>query len=113
MCGSLCLHRVGDNTNSNIPLTQILRRSNTEYAILCYGNVGRSQIASLQARIMKQEQTQQETQLNSVAREARQGGGEGAEGVQGAVSPARPGRRQVHRCANCDIEFFWSPTIVQ
>ncbi len=51
--------------------------------------------------------------MNSVAREARQGGGEGAEGVQGAVSPARPGRRQVHRCANCDIEFFWSPTIVQ
>lgn len=21
--------------------------------------------------------------------------------------------RQIFRCANCDIEFFWSPTVVQ
>jgi hypothetical protein len=24
-----------------------------------------------------------------------------------------PASRQVHRCANCDIEFFWPPTAVQ
>ena len=23
------------------------------------------------------------------------------------------GQRQLHHCANCDIEFFWSPTVVQ
>jgi hypothetical protein len=37
-------HGPGD---SNMFLTLILRRSNTDYAILFYGNVGRSQLASL------------------------------------------------------------------
>jgi hypothetical protein len=58
---------------------------------------------------MKQEQTQQGTQLNSVARQGPSpvGGDE--------VQTARPeaGSRQVYRCANCDIEFFWSPIVVQ
>jgi hypothetical protein len=26
---------------------------------------------------------------------------------------ADAGERQVYRCANCEIEFFWSPTIVR
>ena len=29
-----------------------------------------------------------------------------------AQSP-NPAARQVFRCANCEIEFFWSPTVVQ
>jgi hypothetical protein len=59
--------------------------------------------------MMKQEQTQQGTQLNSAAFE-------GQRLVREDVVPsARPDteKRRVHRCANCDIEFFWSPTIVQ
>lgn len=33
----------------------------------------------------------------------------------GEVPSARrdPAQRQVYRCANCDIEFFWPPTIVK
>ncbi|HVU67647.1 MAG TPA: hypothetical protein VHD63_10980 [Ktedonobacteraceae bacterium] len=59
--------------------------------------------------MMNQEETQQETQANSAAFE-----GQRVERA-GAASPAQPdrGQRRVHRCANCDIEFFWSPTIVQ
>lgn len=33
-------------------------------------------------------------------------------GVFSSAQPG-PGKRQVHRCTNCDIEFFWSPTIAQ
>ncbi|MGH2478129.1 MAG: hypothetical protein ACRDHW_00520 [Ktedonobacteraceae bacterium] len=29
-----------------------------------------------------------------------------------AQSP-NPAARQAFRCANCEIEFFWSPTVVQ
>jgi len=59
---------------------------------------------------MKQEQTQQGTQSNNATSP-----GEQRPVQEGAAQSARPdvGRRQVHRCANCDIEFFWSPTVVQ
>lgn len=29
------------------------------------------------------------------------------------MEQAQPEPRPVHRCANCDIEFFWSPTVAQ
>ena len=61
---------------------------------------------------MNEKQRQQETQPNSAAREG-----------QRAVSRSESSRLQpeqrgplahrVYRCANCDIEFFWSPTVVQ
>ena len=58
---------------------------------------------------MKQEQTQQGTQPNSTTSGEPRPTGEGEE------QSVRPdaARRQMHRCANCDIEFFWSPTVVQ
>jgi hypothetical protein len=62
--------------------------------------------------MMNQEQTQQETQSNSAALEEQHGRSKGAESAASSVQPDR-GRRKVLRCANCDIEFVWSPTIVQ
>ncbi|HET8842471.1 MAG TPA: hypothetical protein VFN35_13455 [Ktedonobacteraceae bacterium] len=29
------------------------------------------------------------------------------------IEQVQPESPQVHRCANCDIEFFWSPTVAQ
>jgi hypothetical protein len=59
--------------------------------------------------MMKQEQTQQNTQANSATHAERRSIKEDAE------QTARPasGPRKVHRCANCDIEFFWQPTVVR
>lgn len=57
---------------------------------------------------MKQDQTQgQEISLQEQRDFARAGERE--------TRTARPDsvERRVRRCANCDIEFFWSPTIVQ
>ena len=58
---------------------------------------------------MKQKQTQQRTQSNHATLEEQDPAPEGA--VKSARSDA--GQRQVQRCANCDIEFFWLPTVVQ
>lgn len=95
---------------SNTPLTLILCASNTGYAILSYGNVGRSQIAVLIGQnVMKQEQTQRGTQPNNTAQKEQYPVQEGE--ASAARPDARP--RRVQRCANCDIEFFWPPTVVQ
>jgi hypothetical protein len=61
---------------------------------------------------MDEKQMQQRQQPKSAPR-----------GEQGLVSNGEAGRvqdmqrgaeaRQEYRCANCDIEFFWSPTVVQ
>jgi hypothetical protein len=61
---------------------------------------------------MDEKQTQQRRQPQSAP-----------QGEQGLVSNGEAGRaqnvqrgagtRQEYRCANCDIEFFWSPTVVQ
>ncbi len=58
---------------------------------------------------MMQKQTQRNTQAQQTTLEQGHPGGSGA--LQGARSA--PGQRRVHRCANCEIEFFWSPTVVQ
>lgn len=55
---------------------------------------------------MDEKQTQQETQPNSVPQEGRE-----ASRLRPALRGS--GAQHVHRCANCDIEFFWSPTVVQ
>ncbi len=73
-------------------------------------NVGWSQKAPFTGqKDMKQEQSQQDTPLNSVSSE------EAPALKEGVDQSARPekGQRQMQRCANCDIDFFWSPTIVQ
>jgi hypothetical protein len=47
---------------------------------------------------MKQEQTPQDTQLhNAPLKETEK----------------LAGTEKMYLCANCDIEFFWSPTVVQ
>ena len=58
---------------------------------------------------MKQKQTQQGTQSNNAPLEEQDHAKESE--VRAVRSEA--GQRQVQRCANCDIEFFWSPTVVQ
>jgi hypothetical protein len=58
---------------------------------------------------MKQKQTQEDTQLNSATPGEQRPLKEGeTRSAQSNVGP-----RLVHRCANCEIEFFWSPTVVQ
>ncbi|HEY0756054.1 MAG TPA: hypothetical protein VGD98_19010 [Ktedonobacteraceae bacterium] len=58
---------------------------------------------------MKQKQTQHKTQMHSATHQEQR------PTKEGAAQLARPGvgRRQVQGCANCDIEFFWLPTVVQ
>ena len=52
---------------------------------------------------MNQEQTQQKAQTKHTLP-----GEQRSHGMQSELK-----NRQVHRCANCDIEFFWPPTVVQ
>jgi hypothetical protein len=59
---------------------------------------------------MDEKQKQQEIQPDSVPLEQQR--------PRGEASRLRPALRgpvahQVYRCANCDIEFFWAPTVVQ
>jgi hypothetical protein len=58
---------------------------------------------------MKQDHTQPNTQLNSAPLEVSHAANKSKE--QPAQSSTE--QRKVRRCANCDIEFFWSPTVVQ
>jgi hypothetical protein len=59
--------------------------------------------------MMKHKQTQQNTQANSAtSKEPLSPKGDAAPSVR----PDK-GARQTYRCANCDIEFLWQPTIVQ
>jgi hypothetical protein len=66
----------------------------------------------LQARKMDQEQTQQGTQPNSTPFEEQRLASNGG-AKQPRVPRNEPAARQVSHCANCDIEFFWPPTVVQ
>ncbi|HLG76129.1 MAG TPA: hypothetical protein VKX46_06920, partial [Ktedonobacteraceae bacterium] len=61
----------------------------------------------LRARKMNQEHTQQHVQLNNASLEKR------SADRDEQASLTRGGETQMHICANCDIEFFWSPTVVQ
>jgi hypothetical protein len=58
---------------------------------------------------MENQQTQQSTQAHQAPEESR------PQGATGQPQSARqqPASEQVCHCANCDIEFFWSPTIVR
>jgi hypothetical protein len=61
---------------------------------------------------MDQKQTRQEKQPNTAPNEEPRQLNNG--GVTRSEA-GRPGRaeKQVYRCANCDIEIFWPPTVVQ
>jgi hypothetical protein len=66
----------------------------------------------LQARKMDQQQTQQGRQPNNAPFEEQHLASNG-EVSQSHMTRGEPARRQVYHCANCDIEFFWLPTVVQ
>jgi len=61
---------------------------------------------------MDEKQTQQETQSNSAPREGQRPVSNG-EANRSQSEQRGPLAHRVYRCANCDIEFFWSPTVVQ
>jgi hypothetical protein len=52
---------------------------------------------------MEQEQQPEDTQLHHISSEEQR------PASRGQAQPVR----QVYRCSNCEIEFFWSPTVVQ
>jgi hypothetical protein len=59
--------------------------------------------------MMKHKETQQDTQANSVAYEEPRS----PEKTAGQGTRQEAGARRVYRCVNCDIEFFWTPTVVR
>ncbi len=61
---------------------------------------------------MDQKQAPQERQLNTAPFEGQRPGNSG-EAQPAQAAQRGPAARQVYRCANCEIDFFWSPTVVQ
>ena len=61
---------------------------------------------------MEQQQTQQSRQSENTPLEERRPNPIG-ETPQAEPAQQESAQRQVHHCANCDIDFFWSPTAVQ
>ena len=51
---------------------------------------------------MQQEQTSEDTQSQNAPQEEPE-----------KAKEAQPVSRQMYHCANCDIEFFWLPTVEQ
>lgn len=61
---------------------------------------------------MDQKQTHEEIQPNNAPLEESRLTRNG-ETLHSQAARSEPQARQVYRCANCDIEFFWPPTVVQ
>jgi hypothetical protein len=61
---------------------------------------------------MDQKQTIQRRQPKKALSEG-QSPGKNGEAQHTQSAQGEPLVRQVSHCANCDIEFFWSPTVVQ
>lgn len=61
---------------------------------------------------MDRKHTPGDTQLNTAPFE-EQRLGIANEAKRAQATHSVPVARQTYRCANCDIEFFWLPTVVQ
>jgi hypothetical protein len=61
---------------------------------------------------MDEKQTQQETQADSTPQEGQRPVSHG-EANRSRTAQRGPMAQHVSHCANCDIEFFWSPTVRQ
>jgi hypothetical protein len=69
-----------------------------------------TEIIASRPEYMNQKDSQQDTQPNNAPLEEQQPALK-SEATQAARH--EPGSRQMYHCANCDIEFFWPPTLVQ